>query len=163
MVSKNVPAAIRLGLAALLPFCLSISTFGSGTSTTRPAAVSTERDKTAHAFVEDSLRTWQGRLNLNDWKITVELVPSTALEPKTLGNIHWDMNVKQAAIHVLSASEYKLPMKDMLDDMEFTIVHELVHLHLASLPHTSASRRPEERAVNELARALLRLAEPEKQ
>jgi hypothetical protein len=159
MVSKNVPAAIRLGLAALLPFCLSFSSFGSGSSATRPAAVCTERDKAAHAFVEDSLRTWQDRLNLNDWKITVNLVPSTALEPKTLGNIHWDMNKKQATIRVLSASEYKLPTNEMLDDMEFTVVHELVHLHLASLPHTDASRRPEERAVNELARALIRLAE----
>jgi len=160
MVSKNRLAAIRLGLAALLPFCLSISTFGSGATTTKPSVPNTERETTARAFVEKSLRTWQNRLDLNDWKVTAELVPASALEPKTLGNIHWDLNLKEASIHVLSASDYKLPTPEMLNDMEFTVVHELIHLHLASLPHTSASRRPEERAVNEIARALLRLAEP---
>ena len=46
----------------------------------------------------------------------------------------------------------------MLDDIEFTIVHEMVHLHLASLPRSEASRRIEEHAVNELAKALLKLA-----
>jgi hypothetical protein len=46
----------------------------------------------------------------------------------------------------------------MLDDMEFTVVHEMVHLQLASLPRSEASRRVEEHAVNELAAALLKLA-----
>jgi hypothetical protein len=85
-------------------------------------------------------------------------VRSSALEPKTLGNIHWDSTLKQASIRVLSAYDYTLATPEMLDDMEFTIVHELLHLHLASLPHSNASVRPEEHAVNELARAFLRLA-----
>jgi len=59
---------------------------------------------------------------------------------------------------VLSPEDYKLPYKAMLDDMEFTIVHELVHLELASLPRSEASRRVEEHAVNEIADALLNLA-----
>jgi hypothetical protein len=42
--------------------------------------------------------------------------------------------------------------------MEVTVVHELVHLELASLPRSDASRRVEEHAVNEIANALLRLA-----
>ena len=41
--------------------------------------------------------------------------------------------------------------------MEFTIVHELVHLELASLPRSEASRSNEEHAVNLSAEALLRL------
>jgi hypothetical protein len=75
-----------------------------------------------------------------------------------MGNIHWDTDVKEATIGVLSSYDYQLPWKAMLDDMEFTIVHELVHLHLASLPKSEASRRTEEHAVNELASALLGLA-----
>ena len=59
---------------------------------------------------------------------------------------------------MLSSSDYKLPYREMLNDMEFTVVHELVHLQLASLPRSDASRRVEEHAVNELARALLKLA-----
>jgi hypothetical protein len=45
----------------------------------------------------------------------------------------------------------------MLDDMELTIVHELVHLELASLPRSQASRDSEEHAVNGIADALLTL------
>jgi hypothetical protein len=41
--------------------------------------------------------------------------------------------------------------------MEFTVVHELIHLELSSLPHSEASRRVEEHAVNRLADALLKL------
>ena len=66
--------------------------------------------------------------------------------------------MKIAKISVLSTYDYKLPYRDMLDDMEFTVVHEMVHLQLASLPRSDASRRVEEHAVNELAAALLKLA-----
>jgi hypothetical protein len=46
---------------------------------------------------------------------------------------------------------------DALKDMEFTIVHELVHLQLSSLPRNDASRSAEEKAVNTLTDALLNL------
>ena len=97
-------------------------------------------------------------MNLKDWTIHVELVRAGKLEPRTLGNVHWDLNLKTATISVLSPLDYKLPHDAMLDDMEFTIVHELVHIELASLPRSEASRRVEEHAVNEIAAALLRLA-----
>jgi hypothetical protein len=97
-------------------------------------------------------------MNLTDWNIDVHLVRASALEPQTLGNIHWDSNVKKASIEVLSSYDYPLPTPAMLDDMEFTVVHELVHLDLASLPRSKASRRNEEHAVNQLADALLKLA-----
>jgi len=159
MVSKKLVAAIRPGIAALLLLFAAIIAFGSGPATTpAPVPHADERQAIAQRFVRQTLDTWQERLNLKDWKIQVDLVRPSALEPKTLGNIHWDTNLKQANIGVLSAYDYTLPTPQMLDDMEFTIVHELVHLHLASLPRNEASRRTEERAVNELAAALLRLA-----
>ena len=167
MVSKKLVAAIRPGIAALLPLLLAFIAFGSGPVTkpapasnppSAPASNGDEREAIAQRFVTQTLATWQERLNLKDWSIQVNLVRPSALEPKTLGNIHWDTNVKQATIGVLSAYDYTLPTPQMLDDMEFTIVHELVHLHLASLPKNDASRRTEERTVNELAGALLRLA-----
>jgi hypothetical protein len=45
----------------------------------------------------------------------------------------------------------------MLQDMEFTVVHELIHLELSSLPRSDASRREEEYAVNRITEALLKL------
>ena len=117
-----------------------------------------ERDAAAATFVVQKLQTWQDRMNLKNWDIRVQLLKASQLEPKTLGNIHWDTDLKTATISVLSPEDYKLPYKAMLDDMEFTIVHELVHLELASLPRSEASRRVEEHAVNEIATALLKLA-----
>ncbi len=108
--------------------------------------------------MKQKLRIWQQRLDLTNWKIQINLLRSYQLEAGTLGNIHWDTDARQATIAVLSSYDYKMPFQDMLNDMEFTVVHELVHLHLASLPHSEASRRIEEHAVNELAGALLRLA-----
>jgi hypothetical protein len=79
------------------------------------------------------------------------------LKPKTLGGIRWDKGKKSAVIWVLDPSDYRLPFPEMLNDVELTIVHELVHLELASLPRSEASRSSEEHAVNGIAEALLAL------
>jgi hypothetical protein len=117
-----------------------------------------DREALAAKFVAQKIQIWQERMNLKDWNIQFDLLRSSQLEPKTLGNIHWDTDVKTARIAVLSPMDYTLPYKEMLDDMEFTVVHEMVHLQLASLPRSDASRRVEEHAVNEIAKALLKLA-----
>jgi len=117
-----------------------------------------DREALAAKFVTQKLQIWQDRMNLNDWNIQFDLVRAGQLEPKTLGNIHWDTDIKTARISVLHPLDYTLPYKEMLDDMEFTVVHELVHLQLASLPRSDASRRVEEHAVNEIAKVLLKLA-----
>jgi hypothetical protein len=123
-----------------------------------PESTARDREIAAEKFVAQRVQLWQERLNLKDWDIRFQLVRTDKLEPKTLGNINWDADVKVAKISVLSTYDYKLPYRDMLDDMEFTVVHEMVHLQLASLPRSEASRRVEEHAVNELASALLKLA-----
>ena len=60
-------------------------------------------------------------------------------------------------IRVLDASDYQLSCRDAQADMELTLLHELVHLELSSLPRSQASRHEEELAVNRIADALLRL------
>ena len=116
-----------------------------------------ERSLAAASFAAERLSVWQKRLNLVDWNITVELSRTTDLKPKTLGNIHWDADKKTAVIRVLDPCEYRLPVPEMLQDIEFTVVHELIHLELSSLPRSDASRRDEEYAVNRIADALLKL------
>jgi hypothetical protein len=108
-------------------------------------------------YCNQRLAVWQQRLNLQDWKITIIMSHPSELKPKTLGNIHWDADKKAAVIRVLDAADYKLPFREMLDDMEFTVVHELIHLELSSLPRSEASRRDEEHAVNQITDALLKL------
>ena len=105
--------------------------------------------------MNQSLGLWQKRLKLQDWHLSVALVRASELKPKTLGNIHWDTPAKTAVIRVLALEDYKLPYEQALQDMEFTIVHEMVHLQLSSLPRSEASRSIEERAVNQLTQAFL--------
>ena len=62
-----------------------------------------------------------------------------------------------AEIHVLAPEDYKLSTRDALADMEFTVVHEMVHLQLSPLPRSEASRGAEEHAVNQITQALLTL------
>ena len=91
------------------------------------------------------------------------MIPShrSELRAGTVGNIHWDADSKTARIRILDASEYRTQFYATLQDMEFTMVHELIHLELASLPRTDASRRDEEAAVDRMAGALLRLDRPD--
>jgi len=117
----------------------------------------TERNTIAESFLNQKLLIWQKRLKLEDWTITFKLVHLGDLKPKTLGNIHWDSDLKKANMSILSPADYKLAFADALKDMEFTIVHELVHLQLSSLPRNEASRSAEEKAVNTLTDALLNL------
>lgn len=116
-----------------------------------------EKCLTAQSFLQERLALWQRRLRLEEWNISVKLVRLGDLKPKTLGNIHWDTETHHANINVLSPMDYKLSFADSLKDMEFTIVHELVHLQLSSLPRNEASRSAEEKAVNTLTEALLNL------
>ncbi len=122
---------------------------------------SRERSLLASSFTNEKLWYWQKRLNLEDWNVSVAIVRSSELKPKTLGNIHWDTDKKTAIIRVLDPAEYQMPFREMLDDMEFTVVHELIHLELAPVlsqfSRNEANRREEEHAVNHMADALLKL------
>lgn len=116
-----------------------------------------EQGQLAERFVNERLSVWSKRLNLEGWQISVVMTRREDLKARTLGGIRWDKDKKTAVIKVQDASDYKLPFGAMLDDMELTIVHELVHLELASLPRSEASRSSEEHAVNGIAGALLGL------
>src|SRR5580700_7576345 len=78
-------------------------------------------------FLTSRLAFWQQRLNLQDWKLSVTSSHPSDLKPETLGNIHWDKDNKSAVVHVLAVSDYKLACPAALEDMELTVVHELVH------------------------------------
>ena len=114
-------------------------------------------DIEAEAFLSKKLSLWQKRLNLEDWKISIVMSRAGDLRPGSQGNIRWDTDKKSAVIRVLRCAEYKAASAERLDDMEFTVVHELIHLEFASLPRSEASRRVEEHAVNRIAQALLLL------
>jgi len=129
---------------------------GSARAQSHPALTSECVSQVDH-FLAERLSIWQQRLALADWKINVLQAHPSDLKPKTLGNIHWDADKRMATIRVMDLSDDQLSCHDTLEDMEFTIVHELIHLELSSLPRSEASRRDEEYAVNRLTEAYLKL------
>ena len=131
----------------------------SGGSSISPVAGADPQQcaRMAGRYVNERLGVWQERLKLAGWNISIIMAHSSELKPDTLGNIRWDAESKSAVIRVLDASEYQIPCREMLNDMEFTVVHELIHLELSSLPRSEASRGDEEFAVNQISEALLRL------
>jgi hypothetical protein len=120
-----------------------------------------ERVTVVERFAAEKLWAWQRRLNLKDWDITIVVSPQGALKKNTVGNIRWDRDKKTAVIRVLDPADYKLPFDAILKDIEFTVVHELIHLEmspvLADLNRTDANRMEEEYAVNHMTEALLKL------
>jgi hypothetical protein len=121
-----------------------------------------ERRLIAESYLHERLARWQERLKLEDWKILLVMSHPNGLRRGTLGNVHWDAEKKTAVIRVLDASDYGRPFRATLQDMEFTVVHELVHLELTSLTRNFKSRSEEsfseeEQAVNRMSDALLRL------
>jgi hypothetical protein len=145
----------------LLGLALSLTLVCSAQEVSARPVVGRERTLLAEGFTAEKLWMWQKRLNLQSWKITVAVARATELKAKTLGNIHWDSEKKTAIIHVLDPADYTLPFEAMLQDMEFTVVHELIHLELspvlAPLQRSDENRRDEEHAVNYMAQALLDL------
>ncbi len=123
----------------------------------RPELSLEERRTTAEKFLNAKLVTWLQQLKLDEWTVTVELLRKNELKKRTLGGIHWDKDEMTAHIEVLDPADYSLPFDEVLADLEFTLVHELVHLELSSLPRTVKSRDTEEQVVNQLAEALLAL------
>src|SRR5260370_8038881 len=123
MTSSKLATAKHFGVASLLfiGFCISANA-------ANPESTARERETAAEKFVAQKVQLWQERLNLKDWNISFELVRPDKLEPKTLGNIKWDSDVKTAKIQVLSAYDYQLPYHEMPDHLQFTLPPEMLHL-----------------------------------
>ena len=109
------------------------------------------------AQVRHWLKSWQKRLALEDWSISVHVVRSRDLKPDTIGNLRWNSANKTASIRVMDPFDYDLPAAEIPADMEYTVVHELVHLQLAMVPKAPGSKEMEERAVNRIGEALFAL------
>ena len=145
------------GLSFLPVFFLSFAGTAPAQSPT-PAASAPVCAVSSDEFLNARLAVWRQRLKLDDWKISIVPSHTDDLKPGTLGHIHWDADQKIASIRVLDASDYRLACPDALNDMELTVVHELVHLVLSSVSRSvEADRGAEEHTVNQISKALLEL------
>lgn len=108
--------------------------------------------------LDRQLKTWQKRLGMEDWRLTVKLVRQSSLEKNTWGNAEWDPAGKTGTISVLDPVDYNLTGADLRLDMECTIVHELVHIQVA--PFDAPDENVREDVVNRIMTALLNRACP---
>ena len=119
----------------LLPIAVSVLFLPKGKAGDPAVPETWDCSEQARNLINEKLRIWQQRLKLENWKISVTTTRLTELKPKTLGNIHWDADKKTAIIRVLSPSDYQFSCSDALKDIEFTIVHELIHLEQIGRAH----------------------------
>jgi hypothetical protein len=101
----------------------------------------------------DQMKSWQKRLGLDDWNVSLQVVRQSELDPNAWGSAHWDARAKTATIQVLDPRDYNLKGADLRLDMECTIVHELVHIQVSPLEAPDAQVR--EDVVNKIMVALL--------
>ncbi|MGC9948660.1 MAG: hypothetical protein ABSF64_20015 [Bryobacteraceae bacterium] len=105
------------------------------------------------SHLDRQLKTWQRRLGMDDWRLTIRLVRQNDLEKNTWGNAEWDPQGKTGTIKVLDPLDYNLRGADLKLDMECTIVHELVHIQVS--PFDAPDENLREDVVNRIMTALL--------
>jgi hypothetical protein len=103
--------------------------------------------------LDHQMKTWQKRLGLEDWNLTVRLVRQSELDPQSWGGAEWDPDAKSGTISVLDPRDYNLHGGELKLDMECTIVHELVHIQVSPLDARDAGVR--EGVVNKIMTALM--------
>ena len=103
--------------------------------------------------LDRSLKTWQKRLGLDEWNLTVRVVRQAALDRHTWGNAEWDNATRSGIINVLDPRDYNLRGRELSLDMECTIVHELVHIQVSPLDTRDEDTR--EDVVNRIMTALM--------
>lgn len=103
---------------------------------------------------------WQKRLRLQDWIVKPMIARARELESNNCGGeCEWNLRLKTAVIRILSAVDY--PDNLIFEqDMEQTLVHELLHLHFAPLFASTEDKSIEcaqEQAIESIAGALVQL------
>ena len=88
-------------------------------------------------LTEDELQQlcaeYQKVLRLQDWTIVVRVLRARDFELKDcVGECRWVLPRKEAIIHILDPVDYP-PGDKFPQDMERSLVHELLHLHFAAI------------------------------
>lgn len=93
--------------------------------------------KLEQGFTAESLQAgctkWQEVLRLRDWEVVAELVDGT-LSNGRLGSVAYNTNHRTALITIASEVDDTLTnTRVLVPDQEVSLVHELLHLHMAPL------------------------------
>lgn len=107
--------------------------------------------------LDELLAKWQPVLRLQDWDIEILYVKPHELAPNTGGEVIRCDKKKVARIKVLDPDNFD-PCLIVKQDVEYTVVHELVHVHFAVFDGLKdAEDTLYEQAIHKMAQALLLL------
>lgn len=117
-------------------------------------------------LTEDELRQlcaeYQRILRLQDWRSKVKIAREYDFDkPDAEGQVRYTLARKEALIYVLDHLDYQ-PTQAFPQDMEVTLVHELLHLHFAEISDKCQEagidiHTPLEQAIQSLAEAVVQL------
>jgi hypothetical protein len=115
-------------------------------------------------LTEDELRAkcveWQRILRLQDWIISVGIFRKRDMKGENrCGEVEWTLEKRMASIRILDPVDYPDGLMEE-QDMELTLVHELLHLHLVAVTpdHEDELRHCAlEQAIDAISRGLVAL------
>lgn len=107
--------------------------------------------------LERTLRYWQGKLRLLDWKVTVSFSKKDEMPDDCQACIDWNLHSRTAVIQIMDPRDYESSL-GLPQDIEDSVCHELVHLHLAYWDtKNKAADVQMEQAIESLTEALVSL------
>jgi hypothetical protein len=107
---------------------------------------------------EFRMHVWMNKLALSDWQIALQVVDAASLPHGEMAHSHMVIATRFAEVSIPDRANYALPCDLQVDMAEAALVHELVHIRLATAfgpLRTEQSKYEEERAVVALTVALL--------
>lgn len=121
-------------------------------------------EKWSDELLEEVLRFWQEKLRLTNWDITIRFCRYYELEENVFGMNEFDGASMLSQIYIRHPLDHNVGDsfgKRQKEDIEFTVVHELLHLTTsdwASLRDNGlADGLPIEVCINNMSRTLLSL------
>jgi hypothetical protein len=123
--------------------------------------------KWTQARLERTMHYWQARLRLLDWKTSIEFVRFPDMPKDSQACIDWNLHSRTAVIWVLDPrdwAEHGSSSTGEKQDIENSVCHELVHLHLAYWDTKNKAQDVQmEQAIESLTEALVSLKRREKE
>lgn len=99
---------------------------------------------------------WQTILGLSEWEIAIRFGRGHSIRTECQGEVDFIRSKRQALITVLTPGDFP-PNENFPQDIERTIVHELLHLHFGDVRTAETDYILEERAINSLSKGLVGL------
>ena len=114
--------------------------------------------------LKELLPYWQKVLRLQDWIIKVELCKQSEIQEGRAAEINYVLANKQASIKILRHEDH--PNDAWFPhDMEWSLVHELLHLHISTLDPENDDKGItglfEEQAIESITHGLIALKRSE--